>query len=265
MKVSVITVAYNAEKFILDNLKSVSRQTKNDVEHLVVDGGSEDSTLQKVRNFNSRKDVKVSSGEDKGPYDAMNKGLEMATGEVVGFLNSDDLLARKDALDRLTKRIRENSLQACYCDVAYVKRRDINRITRVWREPPSSLFARLPLGWCPCHPSFYAKKKVYEEYGKFDIKYYRAADFDFFCRFFSNEESKFGYIPQCLVKMREGGNSNDSITSVLSGNIEAFDVLKKNGIFPYFVFAKPMRKTIHYLYGAMKRWGNKKLNSGKNL
>ena len=254
MKVSIITVAYNSEKYIESNLRSVSRQTKNDIEHLIVDGGSEDATLKKTRNFDSDKELRVSSGKDKGPYDAMNKGLEMATGEIIGFLNSDDLLARRDAVEIMTNRIQNNSLQACYCDVAFVSRTDVDRVKRIWKEPPSSPFSQLALGWCPAHPSFYARRAVYDECGNFNTKYYRAADFDFFCKFFADSSVRYEYIPQCLVKMREGGNSNDSVKSVIKGNLEAFDVLQRNDIFPYFVFAKPIRKTFQYFRATRKRW-----------
>ena len=227
MKISVITVAYNSAKTISDTLGAVAMQTHTDIEHLVIDGASKDGTVEMVRSHTNPQ-IRLISEPDKGIYDAMNKGLAQATGEVVGFLNSDDFYANAAVLAKIASAFQDPAVDACYADLVYVTQ-DNSRVVRYWKSKPFSKgdFAK---GWCPAHPTFYVRKSVIERLGLFDQAYKLAADMEFMMRYLERGQVRAAYIPHVLVRMRLGGVSNQSWKNIVLQNKEIFAALRKNGI-----------------------------------
>jgi len=228
MKISIITVCYNAAGTIGDTLDSVAAQDHADIEHIVVDGGSTDSTMEIVRSKARRVSAWLSE-PDRGIYDAMNKGIAMTTGEIVGTLNADDVYADDTVLSQVADVFADPAVDACYADLVYVEQHDPTKIIRYWksRSYQDGLFER---GWMPAHPTFFVRRKVYEQLGGFDLNYPRQADFDLTMRFLAVHKIKSVYVPRIWVKMRVGGVSNDSIVGVIKGNIEAYQSCRKNGL-----------------------------------
>lgn len=227
LKISLITVCYNSAATLRDTLESVAAQTHPDIEHIVVDGGSRDATLDLVRDHR-RHDGPVVSEPDRGIYDAMNKGLALASGEVVGFLNSDDVLAGPGVLARIAEAFSSPSVEACYGDLVYVSARDPGRIVRYWRSRPyePGLCRR---GWMPAHPTFYVRRQVYERHGGFDLSLSIAADFEICLRLLEVHRLPVTYLPGVLVRMRMGGASNASLRNILRANREVSRALGKHG------------------------------------
>ncbi len=227
MKISIITVAYNSAKTIADTLDAVAMQTHKDVEHLVIDGASKDGTVEMVLSHSNPK-ICLISEPDKGIYDAMNKGLAKATGEVVGFLNSDDFYADTAVLAKIANAFQDTTVDAIYADLVYVTQ-DNSRIVRYWKSKPFTKgdFAK---GWCPAHPTFYVRKSAIERLGLFDQSYKLAADMEFMLRYLERGQVRAVYIPHVLVRMRLGGASNQSWKSIVQQNKEIFAALRKNGV-----------------------------------
>jgi len=247
--VSIITVCYNSEKHIKDTIESVLNQTYNNIEYIIVDGESTDNTLDIIKEyepkFNGR--MKWISESDEGIYDAMNKGIELATGDIIATINSDDVYADNNVLENTIEVFNEEHCDACYGNVAMVKRDDLNQISRLWKTDSNKYLSQLKYGWVPAHPSFFAKKRLYDEYGNFDLDFKIAADFDLICRFIEKNNIKLSYLDKTLIKMRIEGTSNNSLKAIYQGNKEAFLSLKKNGVFPYLIFLKPLRKILYLL------------------
>lgn len=244
MKISVITVTYNSAKTIADTLNSVASQTYSNIEHIVVDGASTDATLALVRNHRNQ-NIRLVSEPDKGIYDAMNKGLALATGEVVGFLNSDDYYADSLVLEKIAAVFQDESVEASYADLVYVSQ-DNSCVVRYWRSKPfaSGDFAK---GWCPAHPTFYVRKLVIQHLGLFDQSFKAGVDVEFMMRYLERGQVRAVYIPHTLVRMRLGGASNQSWKNVLLQNREIFAALRKNGI-PFSVFRFVVNKVFNRLW-----------------
>lgn len=228
MKISVITACYNSANTIGDTMRSVRNQTYGNIEHIVVDGGSKDNTLKVVAAEGSHV-AKLISESDSGIYDAMNKGLALATGEVVGFLNSDDVFADSGVVSRIVQAMVNPAIEACYGDLVYVTQDDMNKVVRYWksREYSHGLFDH---GWVPAHPTFYARRVLYQQYGGFDLDMRLAADFDILLRFFEVHRITSVYIPEVLVKMRLGGATNASFGNVFRQNKEIARAFRKYGL-----------------------------------
>ncbi len=227
MKISVITAVFNNREHIAEAIDSVLAQSHADVELIVVDGGSSDGTLEVLRSYGDRISVLVSE-PDRGIYDALNKGLKLASGEVVGFLHSDDLFADTDALARVASGFLSEDIDAVYGDLIYVRRDNTQSIVRRWKSGTFTL-GRLREGWMPPHPAFYARRSVYERLGGFDTSYRIAADYDCMLRFLSSG-IKVVYVPQVLVKMRLGGASNRSLKNVIQKSREDYRALRENRV-----------------------------------
>lgn len=227
MKITVITVSYNSAITIADTVSSVASQTYSNIEHLVIDGQSTDGTLEVVRSYSHPRLI-LSSEADSGIYDAMNKGLSRATGDVVGFLNSDDFYADPLVLEKIASAFRDESVIACYADLVYVTQ-DSQRISRYWKSKPFAKgdFAR---GWCPPHPTFYVRKSALDKLGFFDLSFRLAADVEFMMRYLECGEIKSLYIPHLLVQMRLGGATNQSWKNIWIQNKEIFRALRKNEV-----------------------------------
>jgi glycosyltransferase involved in cell wall biosynthesis len=227
LKVSIITVAYNSAERIVDTLNTVAMQTHTEIEHLIIDGASNDGTVEIVLSRTS-KAIRLLSERDKGIYDAMNKGLAHATGEVVGFLNSDDFYVDSEVLAKITNVFKDPAVEACYADLVYVTQ-DNSRVVRYWGSKPFSKgdFAK---GWCPAHPTFYVRKAVIERLGNFDLSHKLAADVEFMMRYLELGNVRVVYIPHILVRMRIGGATNKSWKNIALQNKEIFAAMRKNGI-----------------------------------
>lgn len=249
MKISIITATYNSAATVRDTLQSVLQQTYQDIEYVIVDGDSKDATLDIVREYESRFQGRMSwkSEPDKGIYDAMNKGITRATGEVVGILNSDDLFIDSESIKKVMDLFDTNlSLDCVYADLYYVSQTDINNVIRKWSSGKQRKFSS---GWHPAHPTFYVKKTVYERLGVFDLKFKLAADFELMLRFIEKGEIKMTYLPKALVKMRLGGATSKSITNSINQNKECYQSFKQNNI-PVSIFYPLLRilpKLIQYI------------------
>lgn len=247
--VSIITVCYNSKKYIRDTIESVLDQTYDNIEYIIVDGDSTDNTLDIIKRYESKFNgrMKWISEVDDGIYDAMNKGINLANGDIIATLNSDDVYADDKVLENIIEIFNKENCEACYGNVAMVNRDDLNQISRLWKTDSRKYFSQLKYGWVPAHPSFFAKKSLYDEYGDFDLDFEIAADFDLLCRFIEKNNIKLSYLDKTLIKMRIEGTSNNSLKAIYQGNKEAFLSLKKNGVFPYLIFLKPLRKILHLL------------------
>ena len=238
MPISIITATYNSGGTIRDTLKSVLRQTYKDIEYIIVDGGSKDSTLDIIREYEPRFGGRMRwiSEPDEGIYDAMNKGIRMATGEVIGILNSDDFYASPDVLERVAQSFAEDdSLDAVYGDVRYVDAVDTNRVIRYY----SSRIVRpwlMRFGFMPAHPSFYCRREVYECYGLYDTSYRIAADFELLLRMIHVRRIKTRYLPFDFVTMRMGGASSSGLSSYLVSHREHMRAYRENGVYSNVCF-----------------------------
>jgi glycosyltransferase involved in cell wall biosynthesis len=237
LKISIITVCYNSANTIGDTINSVASQTYSNKEHIIVDGSSKDATMEMVRSSPSVS--RFLSEPDKGIYDAMNKGIKLATGEVVGILNSDDFYVDDTILTQVAEVFANPQIDACYADLIYVDEQDTNKVVRYWksRNFAPGLFKR---GWMPAHPTFFVRREIYEELGDFDLSFRFQADFELTMRFLEIYRITAMYIPKIFIKMRVGGVSNNSIINIVKGNIEAYKACNKNhlSILPIFNIMK---------------------------
>lgn len=240
MKISIITVCYNSEATLEQTIQSVCGQTYQDIEYIIVDGNSKDSTLNIINKY---PDVvtKLISESDKGLYDAMNKGIGLATGEVIGFINSDDLFCDKDAILKVMNVFQKHeNLESIYADINYVDFVNTNKIVRKWK---SGMQQKFSTGWHPAHPTFYVKRHVYEKYGNFDLSFKLAADFEIMLRFLERYKISTIYLSETFVNMRLGGETNKSFKNILIQNLECFKAFEKNNI-SFSKFFYPFRRLL---------------------
>ena len=241
MKISVITVCFNAAETIADTIESIRSQSHPDIEYIVVDGGSTDGTLAIVAQNRDVISVLI-TGPDNGMYDAANKGIASATGEIVGMLNADDFYADKDVLKDVASSVVEGS-DAVYGDLHYVDRDHPQTIKRDWvsgsYDRKSFLF-----GWMPPHPTFFIRKTAYETHGIFRLDFGSAADYELMLRMLYKHSLKPTYINRVLVKMRVGGKSNVSIANRIRANREDRKAWLVNGLKApwYTLYLKPLSK-----------------------
>jgi glycosyltransferase len=228
MKVSVITVCYNSAATIADTLRSVASQSHADIEHIVVDGASSDSTLQIVRDAGPHV-ARVVSERDRGIYDAMNKGLRLATGELVGFLNADDIYAGPDVVAAIDQAAAQPSVDGVYGDLVYVAAGDPSRVIRRWRSGEFDR-SRLRYGWMPPHPTLYVRRDTLAGVDGFDLQFRIAADYDFMLRYLTARERRLAYLPQVMVRMRLGGTSNRSLAAVMRKSREDLAAIRRSGV-----------------------------------
>ena len=227
MKITVITVCYNSATTITDTLSSVSDQSYDNIEHIVIDGGSSDGTIDLV-NWHGKRVSKIVTGPDGGIYDAMNKGLRLATGDYVAYLNSDDFYANDKVIQQIAEAIHETNADAIYGDLSYVKRNDPKIRVRYWKSQmfqPGS-FAQ---GFAPPHPTFFMKRKLLDELGGFNLSYTLAADFDLMFRALEIKKYTSTYMPLELTRMRTGGATNISLKSIIRQNKEILRSLRSHG------------------------------------
>lgn len=228
MKVSIVTVCFNSAATIGATLRSVAQQSHPEIEHIVIDGRSTDATLDVVEREGGHVATLVSEA-DRGIYDAMNKGLAKATGQFVGFLNADDVLADRDAVARMVRTIVHTQADVVFSDLEYVRMNQPGSVVRYWRCGEFSGL-RLRLGWMPPHPTFYVRQSVLRDVGLFDTQFRIAADYDFMLRVLARAGLKTARVPGVLVRMRSGGISNRSTAMVWQKSREDLVALKRNRV-----------------------------------
>lgn len=250
MKISVVTAVYNRASTVGDALRSSLSQRHPDVERVVIDGGSTDGTLEVVRDFGAFVDALVSE-PDGGIYDALNKGVGLITGDVVGFLHADDLFGDDDALTRVAAAMADPSVAAVYGDLLYVRPDRIDHIVRDWRAGDYSA-AKLRRGWMPPHPTLYVRRSVFASVGRFDTSLRIAADYDWMLRLLL-AEYRVAYIPQVQVRMRTGGASNRSLGNIVRKSTEDFAALRRNGFSSVAAAVTLMSKNLRKLPQLVRR------------
>ncbi len=244
MTISIITATYNSGQTLTDTLESVLRQCYTDIDYVIVDGGSKDNTLDIIRRYEPRFEGRMRwiSESDKGIYDAMNKGIRMAAGDVVGLLNSDDFYTSNDVLEHVARALSDPNVDAIYGDIHYVNDDDLTHCVRYYS---SRVFCRglMRLGFMPAHPSFYCRRTIYEKYGTFDTSLRVAADFENLLRLIFINRIRTKYIPEDFVTMRTGGASSSGMVShkrILKEHMVAY---KQNG-----VYSNLFLEGLRYLY-----------------
>ena len=221
MKISIITSTYNSEKTVKDTLNSILCQTYKDIEILIIDGKSNDKTLDIVRHYERlfQGKLKYISESDKGIYDAMNKGICMATGDVIGILNSDDLYMDNKVLEDIANAFIQSNVDSVYGNLIFVDENNTNKVVRTWKGSQYNPNGFLK-GWHPAHPTFYVRKKVYEKYGMFDISFNVSADFELMLRFIEKHKISNLYLDRTFVRM---------IKKIITGNKNVLRAFEKNG------------------------------------
>lgn len=248
MKISIITVTWNSSATLRDTMQSVLSQSHADIEHIIVDGGSTDGTMDIVHELEPHYNGKLRyvSEKDKGLYDAMNKGIAMATGEVVGLLNSDDFYTSSDVLLKVDAAFEKSGIDAVYGDIHFVKATNLQKCVRYYSSKP---FRRgwMRFGFMPAHPSFYCRREVYEQYGAFDLSYKIGSDFECLLRFIFVHNIRLQYLPLDFVTMRTGGASTSGWRSHKQILLDHQRAFKKNGVYSNVLF-----EALRYVYKVME-------------
>jgi len=225
MKVSIITVSYNSDKTIKDTFDSIRNQTYKNIEYIVIDGNSTDNSIS-IFQDNSDIISILTVEKDNGIYDAMNKGIQKATGEIIGILNSDDVYFNNEVIDIVVEVFQNDKTDIVYGDIQYVSN-DLSSVIRNWKSS-SYIKGEFKKGWQPPHPAFFVKKNIYDKIGKFDLNFDISADFDFMFRALEIGDFKSKYISKIFTKMRIGGKSNNSVKNILRGNQQILKSFKKH-------------------------------------
>ncbi len=246
MKVSIITVTLNSEKYLSDCIESVRKQNYKDIEHIIIDGKSTDGTIEIIHN-NSHHISYWISETDRGMYDAINKGLEAATGDIVGILNSDDVFASADSVRSIVDCFETTNTDSVYGNLVYVDPNNSHKVIRYWKGTTYKR-SRFRYGWMPAHPTFYIRRQLILQYGGYENHYFTAADYEFMARYLYLHRVNAQYIDVMLVKMRNGGISNGNLKSRFRANRRDFLAMKKNKIpFPFLIsILKPIIKLPQY-------------------
>ena len=231
-KISIITATYNSIDTLKYALESLNSQTYKNVEHIIIDGGSTDGTVEWLEN-NQDKFSKWISEKDKGIYDALNKGIKIASGDIIGFMHADDFYAYDDVLQDVVTAFEESSCELLYGDLEYVSSQNIERVVRYWHSGDFKV-ENLKRGWMPPHPTVYFKREVVEKYGGFDLKYKISADYEWLLRVLKDNISYF-YLEKVMVKMRVGGASNKGLKNIYRKSKEDYIALKSHNFKAFFV------------------------------
>jgi glycosyltransferase involved in cell wall biosynthesis len=249
LKISIITVTFNSSSFINHCLDSIKKQTYNNIEHIVIDGGSSEDNLSILKSKKDQLSALISE-PDNGIYDAMNKGLKIAKGDIIGFLNSDDFYATNDVLNSVYKLFKDDpTLDACYSDLVYVNALDTSKIIRYWKSG-NFIQGTFSKGWCPPHPTFFVRRSIYERFGNFNLNYHIAADVELMIRFLEVHKINFRYLPEVWIRMRLGGTTNKNLKNIYRQNIEVLNALKFHGLkanWFYFFLNKIISRTLQFL------------------
>jgi len=246
-RVSIITVCFNSAKTIEDTIKSVLTQTYKNIEYIIIDGGSTDNTLEIIQQY--KDDIAVIVCEkDNGLYDAINKGIGLATGEIVANLNSDDFYIDNNVIGDVVAKFEQEKTALLYSDLYYVEAENTDKVTRYWK---SGIYTKGAFykGWMPPHPTFFVKKEVYDKYGVFNLQLKSAADYEIMLRFIHKYECTVSYLNRVTVRMRVGGVSNASLANRIKANREDKLAWKINGLKPkpFTFILKPLSKISQFL------------------
>lgn len=228
LKISVITAAFKSEATVGEAISSVAAQAYGDVEHLVVEGNSRDGTIAAIERARHKR-MRLLSEPDEGIYDALNKGVQNSTGDVIGFLHSDDFLPHDQVLSRIAAAFKDPDVEAVFSDLVYVSQADTSRVIRLWSTGAFQPW-RLKYGWMPAHPTLYLRRGVYERHGPYDKNLGISADYDFILRYFSQACGKSVYIPEVLYKMRVGGISNRDCAKIRQKMHEDMLAIRRNRV-----------------------------------
>lgn len=246
MKISIITVALNSAEFLEQCILSVINQSYQDIEYIVIDGGSVDSTMSILNRYKNHINILVSE-KDLGIYDAMNKGISLSSGDIIGTLNSDDFFSDNTVIEDVVRSFRKEKIDIVYGDLCYVKRHQTDFIVRNWK---SKVYSRLSMswGWMPAHPTFYARRELFNNYGSYNLEFNSAADYELMLRFMYLNKRKAHYLNRIFVIMRLGGISNRTLITRLSATRNDYNALIINGIqWPMLkVVVKPLRKICQF-------------------
>lgn len=242
MKISVITICYNAVSTIETTICSVLEQSYSDIEYIVIDGDSTDGTKQLIDKYKDKISLIISE-KDNGLYDAMNKGIRLAKGEVIAFLHADDFYSDKLVIEKYIQTFQNGNYDAVYSDLFYVDEKNTEVVKRKWVSGVYKEGAFLN-GWMPPHPTLFVKSGIYEKFGGFNLEFKTSADYELMLRFIHKHKIKLGYLKHFTVKMRMGGQSNASINNRVKANLEDRRAWEVNGLKPKFftLFLKPFRK-----------------------
>ncbi|WP_172280008.1 glycosyltransferase family 2 protein [Chryseobacterium sp. LAM-KRS1] len=248
MKISIITVCWNSEKYLRTAIESVLQQTYKNIEYIIVDGGSTDNTLEIIKSYEPLFEGKMRwiSEKDNGIYDAMNKGIEMSTGDVIGLLNSDDFYISESSFKEILDCFDKEKVDSVFADLYYVKENNTDKIVRKWKTGTRKAFSK---GWHPAHPCFFVKKEIYKSFGAFDLRYRIAADFEIMLRFLEKHQISSFYLENFILKMRLGGESNKSLSNIKKGKQEILNAFRKHDIkVPfYYPYKRWISKTFQHL------------------
>jgi len=264
LKFSIITVVLNNKNNIADAIESVRSQSFPQLEHIIVDGGSEDGTLDILRHFDklsadSTQDDRLVliSEKDDGIYDAINKGINMSTGDVIGFLHSDDLFYDGTVLESLMDKFEKEKVDSIYGDLLYVSSNNLNNVLRYWKAGDTTkvqhgrkeMERAIKHGWMPPHPALFVKREIYEKHGLYDTSLKIASDYEMILRLFWKHKISTAYLPKIITKMRWGGTSNKSFGNLITKSKEDYIAMKKNGLpLPCFTLAlKNIRKLPQFI------------------
>lgn len=248
MKISIITVVFNGRLFLADCIQSVIAQTYQDIEYIVIDGGSTDGSLTIIDQYKAHISQFVSE-KDHGMYDALNKGIKMANGDVIGILNADDMLASPDVIASVVRTFQESITDGVYGDLNYVHPQYPTQIIRKWISKP---FKRrdFELGWMPAHPTLYLKKHLFKNYGDYALDFGTAADYELMLRYFYFFKLSAVYLPKLMVNMRTGGMSNATLNHRYSALLNDYKALQVNKVAAPFLalFFKKVSKLTQFLH-----------------
>lgn len=248
LKISLITVTFNSAATLADTIKSVIKQDYSNIEYIIVDGGSTDQTIEIIKKYEERFPIKWVSEPDKGLYDAINKGIKMATGDVVGIINSDDFYHRADGLSKIAKGFDNEEVDCVFADIRFVRPENLQKTVRYYSSKNFHP-KKFKWGFMPAHPTFFAKRELFEKLGYYKTDYYIGADYELLIRFLYNNKLKYLYLPFDLMKMRTGGRSTNSFKSNLILNKEIVRACKENGIKTnlYLLYLKYFRKVFELI------------------
>lgn len=241
MKLTIITATYNSESTIESCLKSVLEQSYDDIEYIIIDNCSTDDTLNIVKQYDEQIS-RIISEPDKGIFDALNKGIKIASGDYIGFLHADDFYATKEVLGEIADRLLKEKTDSLYGDLQYVSKQNEQKVVRNWIAGNYNI-KKLLNGWMPPHPTFFVKRECYLKYGLFNLDYRIAADYELMLRFLGKHKISTTYCPLVIVKMRTGGTSNKSLKNIIRKSKEDLKALKSNKVGSYYTLVlKNLRK-----------------------
>ncbi len=247
-KISIITATFNSSSTIADCIASVNNQKYQNIEHIIVDGSSKDNTLEIINSIPNRV-TKIISEPDKGIYDAMNKGIKLATGDIIGILNSDDLYCDKFVLEKVESIFKTTGVDCVHADLYYVNKENTEQIVRHWKSGDFVLGA-FKKGWHPAHPTFFVRREIYEKYGLFNLDFALAADFELMLRLLERYKITSFYLPEPIVRMRLGGATSKNIKNIVKQNMECYKAFKANGlkvsiIYPLYRLLPKLKQFFH--------------------